>query len=105
MATETDIVQKIIAYIKLQGGDAFHVHGSIFQRKGEPDISGEIDIWRGWRHLKIEVKRPGEAPTNLQIKRLRHYHKAGYVAGVVTSLEDFVDLCSGLQNDEWGIRD
>lgn len=86
---ETPITQDCIAWIKDQGGDAWHVHGSALQRSGEPDICGEIpDGVGGWLHLKIEVKTPTGKPSKLQEYRLAQYAKAGYVTGIVTSVDE-----------------
>lgn len=99
--TETDITQAIIAYIKQQGGDAFHVHGSSVQRAGEPDIDGALfDAKRNvWVHLKIEVKTPIGTPTRLQIFRLQMYWSQGYLVGIVTSVNDFIKLFNAYS--EW----
>lgn len=87
---ESRIVESIIAHIRRYGGDAYHVHGSLLQRRGEPDISGEVYLaGKGFMHLKIEVKCPGESPTPLQLHRLEHYASFGYVAFWCNSLEDF----------------
>ena len=86
---ETRIVQEIIAWIKAHGGDAYHVHGSQFQRKGEPDIDGWLPTDKGILHLKVEVKTGIGKATPLQLYRLEKYRAAGYVAGVVRSLEEF----------------
>lgn len=96
---ETAIVQSIIAYIKASGGDAWHVHGSAEQRGGEPDIDGWIPDYfypeRPTYHLKIEVKVPGGTLSPRQLIRLNSYFRAGYVVGVVTSKEEFIDLLNG----------
>lgn len=51
---------------------------------GDPDITGCI----GGRHFEFEVKRPGELPTPLQVRRLREWTEAGAVAGTVTSVAE-----------------
>lgn len=87
MATkpETAIATRIIKWIKIRGGDAWSVHGSALQRTGEPDIDGWLP--KNW-HLKLEVKTKTGKPSKIQIHRLRQYHRAGYIAGVVTSVEN-----------------
>lgn len=95
---ETALVQKIFQYMKrYHSFDGYHVHGSEFQRKGEPDIDGSIyledeDGIGRWWHLKVEVKTPVGKPTELQLIRLREYHKRGYMVGIVTSLADMQAL-------------
>ncbi len=86
---ETVITRAIIESIIAAGGDAFHVHGSMFQRKGEPDICGEIEFRGKLFHLKIEVKTKTGKPDPLQVYRLQRYHLMDYVAGVVRSVEQF----------------
>ena len=51
---------------------------------GDPDISGCVH----GRHFEFEVKRPGEAPTPLQHKRMEEWRAAGAVVGVVTSVDE-----------------
>ena len=89
---ETKITQACIHYLKSKGGDAWHVHGSMFQRSGEPDIDGWVRWGERIFHVKIEVKTASGIPSELQLARLRVYHRAGYVAGVVTSPEELMDL-------------
>jgi hypothetical protein len=87
---ETAITQAILKWLVAQGGDGYHVHGNAFQRSGEPDIDGQIydKRSRSWLHLKLEVKTKEGKPTELQLLRLAHYHRCGYVAGIVTCIED-----------------
>lgn len=111
---ESLIDEKIIAWIKEQGGDAWKVHGSAMQRTGEPDIDGwlpgilieKLDFMTEWVpelppptkpvmlpiHLKIESKQPGEWPTQLQAHRLKTYAQAGYCVGCAHSLEEFIEI-------------
>lgn len=91
--TETKIVQRIIAWIKACGGDAWHVHGSILQRRGEPDIDGWLP---GNIHLKLEVKTTQGKLSTIQKHRINRYKNAGYIAGCVTSIADVQELLKGL---------
>lgn len=86
---ETLIVRACIAYIKSLGGDAWHVHGSALQRKGEPDLDGWLP---DGRHLKIEVKTEYGKVSEIQKYRLDIYKKAGYTTGIVKSVEELKDL-------------
>ena len=89
---ETRIVQAILAWMKENGGDGYHVHGSSLQRSGEPDIDGNMPcLLGGFMHIKVEVKTPeaGPTPSKLQAHRLAEYKKRGYVTGCVTSVEEF----------------
>ena len=63
------------------------------QEKGIPDILG---CHKG-RFIGLEVKRPGKdyrEPTMYQKKRLREIRLSGGIAGVVTSVEEAIDLVS-----------
>ena len=86
--SETAITNAIIDWIKEQGGDGFHIHGSMYQRSGEPDIDGWIPTSNGVQHLKLEVKTPTGKPSKLQLVRLDRYVKACYTAGIVTNIDE-----------------
>ena len=51
---------------------------------GEPDI----DACLSGRSVQLEVKRPGEKATPLQLKRLEQWRQAGALTAVVTSVEE-----------------
>lgn len=51
---------------------------------GQPDILG---CYKGW-FLALEVKNPGESPTEIQKAALKKLADSGAVAGVVRSVED-----------------
>jgi len=57
--------------------------GDHFVRFGAP---GQADLWgflpasHGARHVEIEVKRPGNEPTDLQLRWLREVNRLGGVA-------------------------
>lgn len=89
---ETLITNSIIKWLTMNGGDGFHVHGSMFQRKGEPDIDGWIYRGGEWLKLKLEVKTAKGKPDKLQLYRLKVYSRAGYVAGIVRSVEQTEEL-------------
>lgn len=93
---ETLIVEDCLDWVRKAGGDAFHVHGSAMQRKGEPDIAGWIPkytvLGEGRIHFHIEAKLPGEEPDPIQQERLDDYAKGGYTVGVCHSLDEFVHI-------------
>ncbi len=51
---------------------------------GDPDISGCTNGC----HFEFEVKRPGQSPTALQLKRLESWRNAGAITAVVNGLAD-----------------
>lgn len=86
---ETKIVLKILDYIRHCGGDGWKVHGSELQRAGEPDLDAWIPDPRGGHiHMKLEVKTPTGEPSPLQVHRINTYKRAGYLAEIVTSVDD-----------------
>jgi hypothetical protein len=95
---ETKLAEACIAWVKKQGGDAWHVHGSALQRAGEPDIDGAI-VWDDGSisHFKIELKVGDNQPSKLQEARLTKWRSLGYITGVVWSLEEFQMLVLGGQ--------
>lgn len=83
MTSERAIVKAILAYLNsLPGCLARKRWGGGMGVAGDPDIDACI---RG-RSVQLEVKRPGEKPTPLQLKRLEEWRKAGAITGVVTSV-------------------
>jgi len=85
MTSERAVVRAILAYLnKLPGCLARKRWGGGMGVAGDPDIDACI---RG-RSLQLEVKRPGEKPTPLQLKRLEEWRNAGAITGVVTSVEE-----------------
>ncbi|MFN3326116.1 MAG: VRR-NUC domain-containing protein [Bryobacteraceae bacterium] len=80
MTTERAIVKAILAYLNsLPGCLARKRWGGGMGVAGDPDIDA---CMRG-RSVQLEVKRPGERPTPLQLKRLEEWRQAGAVAAVV----------------------
>ncbi len=91
MTSERAIVRAILAYLNgLPGCLARKRWGGRMGVAGEPDIDGCIC----GRSLQLEVKRPGEAPTILQRKRLDEWRAAGAIVGVVHSVVEVEELLS-----------
>jgi hypothetical protein len=85
MTSERAIVKAILAYLNsLPGCLARKRWGGGMGVAGDPDIDACI---RG-RSVQLEVKRPGEKPTLLQLKRLEEWRQAGALVGVVTSVAE-----------------
>jgi hypothetical protein len=83
MTSERAIVKAILAYLNsLPGCLARKRWGGGMGVAGDPDIDACI---RG-RSLQLEVKRPGERPTLLQLRRLEEWRQAGAQVGVVSSV-------------------
>lgn len=89
MTTERAIVKSILAYLNsLPGCLARKRWGGGMGVAGDPDIDACI---RG-RSLQLEVKRPGEKPTQLQAKRLEEWRRAGALVEVVVSVDEVKSL-------------
>jgi hypothetical protein len=85
MTTERAIVKAILAYLNGQPGCLARKRwGGGMGVAGDPDIDACI---RG-RSVQLEVKRPGERPTPLQLKRIEEWRRAGAVVSVVNSVAD-----------------
>jgi hypothetical protein len=83
MTSERAIVRSILAYLNSQPGCLARKRwGGGMGVAGDPDIDACL---RG-RSVQLEVKRPGEKPTPLQLKRLAEWRQAGALVGVVTSV-------------------
>ena len=96
MTTERAIVKAILAYLNsLPGCLARKRWGGGMGVAGDPDIDACL---RG-RSLQLEVKRPGEAPTPLQLKRLAEWRRAGAVAGVVHSVSELREILKNISRN------
>jgi len=85
MTTERAIVRAILAYLNGQPGCLARKRwGGGMGVAGDPDIDACV---RG-RSVQLEVKRPGEKPTPLQLNRLEEWRRAGAVVAVVNSVAD-----------------
>ena len=82
---EKTIETQIKTYLKKRYGEKvyfFKTHGGPYQKKGVTDLVGCL----GGYFFGLEVKRPGEKPTELQSKHILDITEAGGVAAVVTSI-------------------
>ena len=92
MTKESAIVKAILAYLNtLPRCLARKRWGGGMGVAGEPDI----DACLGGRSLQLEVKRPGQHPTLLQLKRLEEWRQAGAIVGIVTSVAEVKALLGG----------
>ena len=92
MTKESAIVKAILAYLNtLPRCLARKRWGGGMGVAGEPDI----DACLGGRSLQLEVKRPGQHPTLLQLKRMEEWRQAGAIVGIVTSVAEVKALLGG----------
>ncbi len=59
---------------------------------GDPDLYGCLP---GGQHFEIEVKRPGNKPTALQLRRLEEWNAAGAIAGYAHSVAEALAIVFG----------
>lgn len=67
-------------------------HGSVWGKVGKPDLEGSL----AFICLKIELKRPGGTPTEIQKKSLRDWRQVGAVAFWTDSPDVFRDELEAL---------
>lgn len=94
MILEKTITKAILDYLRKDLKCwAFKVHGGPWQRAGIPDIVG---VYHG-RFFGLEVKVPGNEPTEIQTRTLKELAHHGAISGVVYSVKDVMALLlSGL---------
>jgi archaeal holliday junction resolvase (hjc) len=86
---EKAVENKIKKWLKDKGYWFFKVHGSIFQPSGIPDILACID----GKFVAIEVKRTkGGVVLPLQKAQIAKIKENGGIAGVATSMEEFLEI-------------
>lgn len=89
MVVERKATEAIMRWIKSQpDAHVVKVWQGAMTGSGEPDLSFCIAGRRG----DVEVKKPGLKARPKQKFKLRQWAKAGSITGVVTSLDEFLDL-------------
>lgn len=89
---EASLVTQILKYINsIPGCKAEKRHGSQYSEAGAPDISA---CCKG-RRVELEVKRPGEKPTRIQLRRLVQWQEAGAISAWVTTMEEVKFIIEG----------
>lgn len=79
------IIKKLNAMPKCK---AIKMHGSIYSRRGTPDIMG---VWKG-NPFFLEVKRVGQKATALQNKEIGEWNEVGATAVVVRSADEAMEI-------------
>ena len=100
---ERDIVKKIINYInkkaigKTWSGYAWKNHGGLYSVKGLPDLMAVIKKDNKSFFICLEVKQPGNKPTEIQRALIRRFQQLGIRAEIVTSLDEVVEIIKELK--------
>ena len=96
MPLEKQIVDSIVKVLRTTPGCVVRKrHGTVFGVAGDPDLYGTIN----GRHFELEVKQPGNPPTELQLRRLEEWHVAGATVGVVHSVQEAKEILAGMRWD------
>lgn len=101
---ESDVLKDCLQYLNLLPGcRAYRINTGAFQneykgkkrfiRFGVPGMSDIIGIYKG-RFLAIEVKRPGNKPTDIQNSFLEDVLRLGGIATWVESLDGLIQFMS-----------
>lgn len=94
---ESSIVTSILKYLNsLPDCKAEKTHGGQYGNSGKPDVTG---CYNG-RRLEFEVKRLGNAATDLQKVTLKEWQRAGAVVAVVYSKDEVKEIMEGLIADD-----
>ncbi len=98
MTPEKKILAKIVKHLCLlrDGGEPiwwFKVHGGPMMPAGIPDL---IICYHG-QFVGIEVKRPGQRRTKLQLHVAAQIWKAKGIAGIARSVEDVSAILYGVR--------
>ena len=70
---------------------AIKVPGHAYMEVGTPDNLAVVDAVAYW----LEAKQPGEQPDVIQTKRLKEWHDAGAVVGIVYSKTEGLAIIDG----------
>jgi hypothetical protein len=81
---EKAIVAKVMAQARSLGWWPAKMHGNAFMLAGLPDVLVIKDGRVAW----MEVKRPGESPSKIQLHRMRELASHGCPVAVVFSAAD-----------------
>lgn len=70
------------------GAKVVKFHGGPETEAGTPDLIGCFMCLC----FAVELKQPGEKPTDIQVKRLREWREAGARVGVATTVEEVLQI-------------
>lgn len=96
--SEGSITAEVLEWLNAQPlSFARKVHQGAMSGGGEPDIDACIQ----GRAVKIEMKRPGETPTDRQMRRLQKWQQAGALVGWACSLADAQAIVARLRDPQY----
>ncbi len=94
LKAESKITGAIIQMIRRRGHWARKVHGNAFQTSGIPDVDAIVH----GRSVRIEVKRPGEVPTELQNRVMAELKRAGAFVTWTDNLADAIEFVESVES-------
>jgi hypothetical protein len=89
-ARETAVTRRIMDALRARGHLVRKLHGTVWSTVGDPDLYGARSP--DGRAFAVEIKRPGEKPTEIQLKRIEEWGKSGAAAGWATSPEEAIAI-------------
>lgn len=95
---ESKLSTKIMKAWRNRGAFCYKVHGSEMQMAGVPDISGTFRGWSVW----CETKMPGNAPSAIQLHRIKQIRAAGGLVVVAYSVKEATELIDHLEGGTHG---
>lgn len=97
---ENALQYKIKKALKRLGAKVIIIHGGRFMARGEPDTIG---CYEG-HAFALEIKAgTGHPLSDIQIHRLREWHKSGARVGVPYNVADAVRIVTGVAGPLYGI--
>ena len=93
-STETNLKRQVMKMLSSEwpGAVVRKRHGSIYSTVGDPDLY----ILYAGVHIECELKRPGEMPTPIQVRRMAEWERAGAVVKVIHTVAEMRSLMYGL---------
>ena len=102
---ETGLQQRIRKALKKRFGGMWRkIWGGPFQDAGFPDLLGCV----AGLYIALEVKMPGEEPSELQVETIEEIIEAGGIAGVVYGVDEaiaFVEEALARTGGRRGLRE
>ena len=89
---ESTIVKNVMAQAKALGWLPLKQHGSAFSLAGIPDVLAIRDGRAAW----LEVKRPGQNPTPIQLVRHKQLRECGCPVATVRSAAEAREFLEGI---------
>lgn len=81
---EKTILARVQATARSLGWYPIKIHGNAYQLAGIPDCL----VLKQGRAAWMEVKRPGQKPSQIQVRRMSELERAGCPVAVVTSASE-----------------